>query len=211
MGYVDWEIKAREFGNCNCSYGCPCQFNALPTHGDCRAVIGYEVDEGHFGEIRLDGLRAVYVVKWPGPIHEGSGAMQLIIDTKADERQREALRKIMCGEETEPGATMWNVFMTTMTTVHDPIYRDVQFEVDIEERTATLRVEGLIESRGEPIRNPVTGEKHRVRIDMPDGFEFTLAEMGSGTSKVDGALPMELTASFGAYANLHLCPQGVLS
>ena len=33
---IKWEIKAREFGNCNCDYGCPCQFNALPTHGHCR-------------------------------------------------------------------------------------------------------------------------------------------------------------------------------
>ena len=28
---VPWEIKAKEFGNCNCTYGCPCQFDALPT------------------------------------------------------------------------------------------------------------------------------------------------------------------------------------
>ena len=27
---IKWEIKGREFGNCNCDYGCPCQFNALP-------------------------------------------------------------------------------------------------------------------------------------------------------------------------------------
>jgi hypothetical protein len=24
---TDWEIHGMEFGNCNCSYGCPCQFN----------------------------------------------------------------------------------------------------------------------------------------------------------------------------------------
>ena len=35
---VTWEIKGREFGSCNCNYGCPCQFNALPTHGHCRAL-----------------------------------------------------------------------------------------------------------------------------------------------------------------------------
>jgi hypothetical protein len=37
---VKWRIKGREFVNCNCSYGCPCQFNAPPTHGNCRAVGG---------------------------------------------------------------------------------------------------------------------------------------------------------------------------
>ena len=211
MTYTDWEIKAREYGNCNCDYGCPCQFNALPTHGDCMAVVGYEIDEGHFGETRLDGLRAAFIAKWPGAIHEGNGAMQIIIDERADEAQRKALHKIMHGEETEPGTTMWNIFMTTMTTVHDPLYRDIQFEVNIDGRTGKLAIDGLVESKGEPIRNPVTGDEHRVRIDSPDGFEFTLAEVGSGTSKSTGNIPMELTASYGQFNYLHLSTHGVVS
>ncbi len=47
MSYVNWEIKAREFANCNCAYGCPCQFNALPTDGTCRAAVGFLIDQGH--------------------------------------------------------------------------------------------------------------------------------------------------------------------
>ncbi|PPR28097.1 MAG: hypothetical protein CFH38_00171, partial [Alphaproteobacteria bacterium MarineAlpha10_Bin1] len=50
---IDWRIKAREFANCNCAYGCPCQFNALPTHGTCEAAIGFQIDEGHFGDVKL--------------------------------------------------------------------------------------------------------------------------------------------------------------
>jgi hypothetical protein len=30
---VEWEIHGMEFGSCNCAYGCPCQFNALPWLG----------------------------------------------------------------------------------------------------------------------------------------------------------------------------------
>jgi hypothetical protein len=165
MPYVEWEITAREFANCNCAYGCPCQFNALPTHGHCQAVVGYEIDEGLFGDIRLAGLRAVYVAKWPGAVHKGNGEMQVIIDERADHAQREAVRQILYGEETAPGNTVWNVFMTTMTTVHDPLYTAMQFEVDIEARRARLVVPGLIEASGEPIRNPVTGAEHRARID----------------------------------------------
>jgi hypothetical protein len=26
-----WEIRAKEFASCNCTYGCPRKFNALPT------------------------------------------------------------------------------------------------------------------------------------------------------------------------------------
>ena len=129
----------------------------------------------------------------------------------ADQAQREAIRKIMHGEETEAGATAFSVFMTTMTTVHDPLYKEIQFEVDIDGRTAKLVVEDLVESTDEPIRNPVTGEEHRVRIDMPGGFEYTLAEMGSGTSKSIGEIPMEMTASYGQFTHQHFGPHGLMS
>ena len=52
-----WEIKGRELVNCTCEYGCNCQFNALPDKGHCHAVAGIQIDEGHYGNIKLDGLR----------------------------------------------------------------------------------------------------------------------------------------------------------
>jgi len=51
--------QGKEFINCNCAYGCPCQFNALPTHGFCEAVGGFQIDSGFHGETRLDGLKFV--------------------------------------------------------------------------------------------------------------------------------------------------------
>ena len=54
---VEWEIKATEFANCNCSYGCPCQFSSLSR--PCRYVAGYQIEQGHFGDVKLDGLRAI--------------------------------------------------------------------------------------------------------------------------------------------------------
>ena len=110
MATIDWRIKGEEFANCNCSYGCPCQFNALPTHGFCCAAAGFQIEQGRFGDVKLDGLRAAGLYRWPGPVHEGNGTMQLIVDKSADARQREALLKIMNGEETDEFATMWFVF-----------------------------------------------------------------------------------------------------
>jgi hypothetical protein len=207
---IPWYIKAREFSNCNCDYGCPCQFNALPTHGDCKAIAGYQIDKGTFGDTKLDGLRIAAVYSWPGPIHEGGGQMQLIVDERADEAQRDALLKIMMGEETEEMATMWAVFTQMVTDVKEPLFRPVEFEVDVDNRTAKLIVPGLIEARGEPIRNSVTGELHRARIDLPNGFEFLMAEMGSGTSKSTGEIELEFTDSYGQFANIELNNSGVV-
>lgn len=209
MAHIDWSIEAREFINCNCAYGCPCQFNARPTYGDCYGVGAYDIERGHFGDVTLDGLSAAMVFSWPGAIHEGDGTMQLVIDERANEAQRDALRRIMHGEETEPMATMWQVFSTTMSTVHDPVYAPIEFQVDVDARTARLVIPAMIEAEGEPIRNPVTGHPHRARIDLPHGFEYRVAEMGSGTAQVSGAMPLEVTGSYAQLARIHLTSQGI--
>src|SRR5271165_7430606 len=94
---VNWMIKARDFTNCNCAYGCPCQFNARPTHGNCKAILCYAIDEGYHGSTRLDGLKVAGVAAWPGAIHEGNGEVQLIVDQQATPAQREALLRIFSG------------------------------------------------------------------------------------------------------------------
>ena len=80
MADTKWTIKGREFVNCNCSYGCPCQFNGLPTHGHCQAVGGFEIEQGHHGSTKLDGLKFVGIFRWPGAIHEGKGEAAAVID-----------------------------------------------------------------------------------------------------------------------------------
>jgi hypothetical protein len=178
MADTKWTIKGREFVNCNCSYGCPCQFNGLPTHGHCQAVGGFEIEQGHHGSTKLDGLKFVGIFRWPGAIHEGKGEAAVVIDERASEPQRAALLRILTGQDTEPGATVFNVFAATFEKLHDPIFASIEFQVDIAGRKARLVVPGVTEGRGEPILNPVTGAQHRVRIDMVDGFEYTLAEIG---------------------------------
>lgn len=208
MSHVNWEIKGRAFGNCNCSYGCPCQFNALPTDGTCRAAVGYQIDQGHFGDVNLDGLRTAALYSWPGAVHEGNGTMQLIVDESASDEQRAALLKIMRGEETEPMKTMWSVFMTMCDTVLEPLSKPIEFDVDVDARTGRLSIPGVVETRGEPIKNPVTGADHRVRIDMPEGFEYAMAEIGSGTTKATGEIKLDFENSYGQFNNMHLSPTG---
>ena len=210
MPDVKWMIKAREFVNCNCAYGCPCQFNALPTYGFCQAVAGMEIDQGYHGDTKLDGLRFVGMFRWPGAIHEGRGEAAVVIDERATEAQREALLRILSGQDTEPGATIFQVFSTTLEKIHDPIFAPIDFEVDVDARTGRLSVPGVTEGHGEPIKNPVTGAEHRVRIDLPDGFEYSLAEVGRGWTKVTGPIKFELADSYGQFANIHLSQSGIV-
>ena len=210
MDGTQWSIKAKEFTNCNCAYGCPCQFNALPTHGHCQAVVGFDIEQGQHGTTKLDDLKVAGIFRWPGPIHLGGGEAALVIDKRATTEQREALLRILAGQDTEPGATIFQVFSTTLATLHEPIYADIEFAIDIDARRAKLVVAGVIESRGEPILNPVTGQEHRVRIDMPNGFEYSFAEAGRGWSKTEGPIPLDLADSYGHFTVLHLNQSGLV-
>jgi hypothetical protein len=207
---VNWRIKGQGFQNCNCNYGCPCQFNALPTHDNCEAVMGYEINEGHFGDVNLDGLKVAGIYSWPGPVHEGNGRMQLIIDEKANEQQRNALIKIMQGEETEPMATMWAVYSAMSPNKLEPLSKPIDLVIDVENRNGQIFVPGVFETKGEPIRNAVTGEIQRARIDLPHGFEYEIAEMGSASTKATGEIKLNFENSYGQFAELHISHMGVV-
>src|SRR5690606_8393452 len=136
-------------------------------------------------------LKIAAIVSWPGAIHEGRGQVVPIVDERASPQQREALLRIMSGEDTEPGATFFQVFSTTFEKFHDPVFAPIDFDVDVDGRTAQLKVPGLIEARGVPIINPVTGDPHRARINLPEGFECVVAEIGRGWSSTSGAMQLE--------------------
>lgn len=210
MPHTPWVVEGREFANCNCSYGCPCQFNALPTHGNCQAVVGFQIDRGHFGSVKLDGLRGAGIYSWPAAVHLGNGTMQLIVDERATAEQRDALDRIMNGKDTDDMATMWWVYGAMSPNKEKTIYAPIDFEVDVDARRGRLVVKGLIESVGEPIRNPVTGAEHRVRIDLPKGFEYRLAEIGSGRSTTQGKIKLDLKDTYGQFARLHLSNSGIV-
>tara|TARA_R110000787_G_scaffold65861_3_gene148083 strand:+ start:1154 stop:1531 length:378 start_codon:yes stop_codon:yes gene_type:complete len=88
-----WEIQATQFGNCNCAFGCPCQFNAPTSHGFCQAVVSNLIRKGHFNGTPLDGLGFLILLHWPGEIAEGNGRQQVIIDERANTEQRNAKKK----------------------------------------------------------------------------------------------------------------------
>jgi len=72
-GRTSWRVTGVHAGTCNCIWSCPCQFNALPDKGYCEAILAWQINDGHFGETSLDGVRFGFAVHWPGAIHEGNG------------------------------------------------------------------------------------------------------------------------------------------
>ena len=210
MNRIDWYVEGIEFGSCNCIYACPCQFEALPTYGNCRGFEVLRIDRGHFGDVSLAGLKIALLYAWPGPIFEGKGEMQVIVDERADPRQRQALTRIVHGEETDEGATHWWVYRSMSDTLHETLIRPIKFDVDLDRRKAHVVIPGVLDSVGRPILSPATGQEHRVRINIPDGIEFEDAEIGSATTTATTAIRLDLADTYGQFNRLRHSGKGVV-
>lgn len=208
MAFVEWRMQGPEIASCNCDWGCPCQFNALPTHGHCRAMTGMRVDQGYFGDISLAGVKWAGMFAWPKAIHLGHGEAFVVIDPAADQAQREALLTILSGQETDPGATIFNVFAAVIETLHPPAFLPIEFELDMDRRLGRLKIEGVLDTSVSPIRNPITGAEHRVRVSLPTGFEYREAEYASGTTSGSGLVPLSWSDGHAHVAHLNLSTHG---
>jgi hypothetical protein len=207
---IEWMIRGPEIATCNCDFSCPCQFNALPTYGNCTAAVAMRIDEGHFGKTKLDGLQWAATAAWPGPIHDGHGAILPIVDERASPEQREALLTIMSGKETEPGATFFQVFLSMIDTVHEPIFRTIEFDADIDNATGRFKVKDVVEATAEPIRNPVTGAPHFAKVSLRQGFEFMEAEFASSKVNASAPIPLDWTGRHAHLAMIHLTGKGIV-
>ena len=189
-----------------------CPAGQICTDGTCEAAVGYEIDTGHYGDVKLDGLRVSATYKWPGAVHEGNGEYQLFIDENATPEQRDALEKIVTGEDTEEMATMWWIFTAMCSKKHPTQFRKITTDIDVDKRVGTVKVDGILDIMGEPIKNPVTGAEHRARIDLPNGFEYKIAEMGSAsTTTTAGEISLiKNKDSYAQFAELHLNNSGVV-
>jgi hypothetical protein len=199
---VDWRIVGEDIGSCNCAWGCPCQFDALPTHGYCEALAAMDIESGHFGATTLDGVRYAQVFHWDGAVHEGNGWRRLIVDERSMPEQRAAIEALTSGKYGHP---YFEIFSDMAPNVLETIVAPIELEHDQDARQARIRIPGIAESRIEPIRNAVTGEEHRARIDLPNGFEFKLGEVANSVhwrTTAGPKLTMEHENTYGQLARI---------
>lgn len=208
MATSDWRLEGEWIKNCNCAFGCPCDFNALPTEGYCKGMVGMRITKGHFDKTSLDGLMFAVTVDFPGALHEGNGQIQPIIDERATAEQREALFNIMSGKFSAEG-TLFQILSLIVTRIHDPLFVPITFSFDKDGRVARLVAKGVLETDVEPIKNPVTGAPHRVQVVMPEGFEHRAAEVASANIRSTGAIKFETRGTHSSLANVVQTPEGV--
>ena len=138
--------------------------NALPSKGNCEGGWTWEIEEGAFGETKLNGLYLSLYCDWRAAIHNGNGVGTAPIDDRADATQRKALATLV-----EGGAGgRWGVFRKTLNTLHGPTF--VRYEANFSGELPELKAGHAVEGTTTFIRNPVTSATSHPRIVLPEGM-----------------------------------------
>lgn len=167
---TDWKFEAEYIQSCNCDYGCPCNFNALPTRGNCEALVAWHVRRGSFDGTKLDGVKFALGVWWPQAIHMGNGVARVYIDPSATPAQRNAIEEITAGKH---GGGVFEIFPKTFARVHPTGAAKIDFHYDGYD--SWFAVEGIGEVRSAHVKNPVTGEDFSGEVLLPGGINFKRA------------------------------------
>lgn len=170
-----WRLSGQVLVACNCDWGCPCNFNALPTAGKCEGGWTWHIEDGAFNDTSLGGLNFSVYVNWPGAIHEGNGEALILVDERASDEQRGAIERLLTGEVGGP----WGILAWTWPKKHGP--HAVSYNVSFDSVNTRVRAGDHLEVECGPIRNPVTGAEVHPGVVLPEGIIFKRGDLGTTT------------------------------
>jgi hypothetical protein len=137
---------------CNCDVTCPCNFGGDPTEGSCDAILGLSIQEGNYGNTRLDNLNAVFILSFPGNPFDGNWTIGTYVDHRATPQQMESLGTIFSGQ-----AGSW--FAAISGLISNPLPpKQVPISFEKSNGNARISVPGLLEVGNEAVPNPMGGQ-----------------------------------------------------
>ena len=188
-----WSVNGTVLIACNCDWGCPCNFNAPPSHGYCEGGWIWLVERGHVGGVQLDGLGVALFAKWPGAIHEGGGRAVSYIDDRAHAGQRQALERVLQGEFGGP----WGLFIKTYAL--EPAV-STRFNVDLAQHGTQVRLGDVVQLKLQKIKNPVTHAEVHPEIMLPEGLVVRRAQLAASSEfKVGEPLSYDHSGQYAAF------------
>lgn len=94
----DWAISGEYVECCNCSVPCQCLWHEAPDDNICNAGVFWNIEDGSYGDVSLDGLTAGFLVDQEGVLFEGGWDVVLVLDEEADDDQADALETVFLGQ-----------------------------------------------------------------------------------------------------------------
>ena len=190
-----WRLNGKVLIACNCDWGCPCNFNARPSRGDCEGGWIWMIDQGHVKDVSLDGLGLALFADWPGAIHEGGGRAAAYVDDRASDAQRIALTSVVRGELGGP----WGLFAKTYQLAEPDRAR---FEVHMADHQSHAKIGELIELELQTIRNAVTQAEVHPEVVLPEGLVVKRGSMAaSKVFRVGGGVEYDHSGQYAAFGS----------
>ena len=124
MADTQWQVKGQYYETCSCDFVCPCvpgQLMARPTKGSCTFVMAYQIEQGRFGQLSLDGLGFIIVAVTPEEMGKGNWSVGVLVDERANLEQREAITGIASGTAGGPIAGLAGLVGTFLGVETAPI------------------------------------------------------------------------------------------
>ena len=113
----EWSINATAIEACSCPMFCQCYFNTQPAAHDhhgakkhfCKANIAFKVNKGHYGPVKLDGLKFWITDDLGGDFSQGKMDWTILtFDKSMTKEQRDAV--VFMHKQLFP--VQWNSFET---------------------------------------------------------------------------------------------------
>ena len=185
MATERWSLKGDYFENCNCQILCPCVVPGPPvepTEGYCDVGLAFHIDQGDHNRVSLAGLNFVIAAHTPGIMGHGGWTTAFYVDQRADQRQREALDRILSGEIGGPMAAWISLTSNLLGTK----YVAIEYQAQGMARRVSIpgvmdfHVEGIRAGRRRrsPLRLTNTGHPVSSTLALARGIDSTYADHG---------------------------------
>ena len=197
MADPSWALRGQYMESCNCDYLCPCVYTnpqGQATQEHCTAVMVFRIDEGSFGNTKLDGLKFALVIRSGRVMSDGNWIFAGVVDDSADEAQRRALAAIVAGDA---GGTPGMIRQNLVSDFRGVEFKPIEVEIDALKRSASIKdilafeIEGVASRNrsGEPIYLDNTAHPANRRLALArsqethvHGFGLDLDLMGQGNN-----------------------------
>jgi len=148
-----WSLRGEYMESCNCDYLCPCVYTnpqGPVTYDHCIAVMVFRIDEGNFGETKLDGLKFALIIRSGKIMADGNWVFAGVVDDGATDSQRTALAAIVGGEAGGPPALIRQNLVSDFRGVE---FRPIEVSIEGLKRSASVRDMVAFEIEGVASRN----------------------------------------------------------
>jgi hypothetical protein len=149
---TSWRMRGDVMEACSCATTCPCNFGSDPTPLPCEVVVGWRIQDGNYGNTRLDGLSVVLYGRIPSNVFQGNWTVGVYLDQRASQPQAQALGDIFAGN-----AGGWPAMLSSLIgNLLAPKQVPIQFQtVDGEHN---IMIPGFLEVGSERVPSPLPGQ-----------------------------------------------------